>query len=76
MNGWIREDGHPTNIVTINGKDYLVDVGYGNAMYKPLPLSGEVLRDVSGMYRVEPVGEQYDLQRKQDDQWLTIFIEF
>ncbi|WP_367566597.1 arylamine N-acetyltransferase [Lacrimispora sp.] len=71
--GWIREDGHPTNIVTINKKDYLVEVGYGNAARKPIPLSGEESEDISGVYRAETLGEKYDLQRKQEGEWVTIY---
>ena len=70
---WIGEDCHAASIVTIDNIDYLVDVGYGDGPRRPLPLSGEVVTDVSGMYRVYPVAEQYDLQKNQGDQWITLY---
>lgn len=70
---WIGEDCHAASIVNIDNKDYLVDVGYGDGPRKPVPLSGEAMTDVSGTYRVYPMAEQYNLQKKQDDQWVTLY---
>ena len=39
-----------------------------------MPLNGEVVRDVSGSYRMTNVAEHmYDLQRWEDDVWKTLY---
>ncbi|QQE77238.1 arylamine N-acetyltransferase [Alicyclobacillus sp. SO9] len=56
----MREDGkfgpefdHMLLLVNLNGMDYVVDVGFGDSVRSPLPLSGEIVTDISGSYRIE-----------------------
>jgi len=56
----IRDDGtfgpefdHMVLLVHLD-QNYIVDVGFGDSVRSPLPLSGEVVADVSGSYRVMP----------------------
>ncbi|MGG1071505.1 arylamine N-acetyltransferase [Priestia megaterium] len=71
---WTIEGSHATNLVTIENQPYIVDVGFGDSVRKPMPLNGEVVRDVSGSYRMTNVAEHmYDLQRWEDDVWKTLY---
>lgn len=67
------ERSHATQIVKLD-QYYVVDVGFGDSAYKPLPLSGETREDVSGKYRVAKISSNiYELQIERDDQtWLTL----
>ena len=69
---WTMEGSHAALIVELE-QPYFVDVGFGDSARKPLPLTGEIHRDVSGtyrIYRVEP--DRYDLQQMGDhDEWRT-----
>ncbi len=70
---WTIEGSHATNLVYLDGETYLVDVGFGDSVRKPVPLSGEVVQDVSGEYRALQIDEaHYDLQRFEDNQWQTL----
>lgn len=52
---------------------YLVDVGFGDSVRNPLPLTGETEEDVSGIYRLRKLNATtFDLQRKAD-KWETLF---
>ncbi len=57
------------------GKPYLVDVGFGDSVRVPLPLSGEEREDVSGTYRLEKSGDgELDLQKHQKQGgWETLY---
>jgi N-hydroxyarylamine O-acetyltransferase len=45
---------HVTNLVRHNGKEYLVDAGFGgNLPLKPVPLTGEVVSSRNGDFRAE-----------------------
>ncbi|WJE17317.1 arylamine N-acetyltransferase [Halobacillus sp. ACCC02827] len=72
---WALEDSHAAIIVCLDGSEYLVDVGFGDSTRRPLRLSGEVSRDVSGDYRVDKCGKAFYLQRKKDDseEWQTLY---
>jgi N-hydroxyarylamine O-acetyltransferase len=49
---------------------YLVDVGFGDSARRPIPLPDGIVEDVSGRYRVMPVGEDaYWLQREAANGW-------
>lgn len=73
---WAREGSHATIIVDLD-QPYLVDVGFGDAVRVPLPLTGESRDDVSGTYRAVKVQENiFSLQRSTDDQgrdWKTLY---
>ncbi|WP_019122379.1 arylamine N-acetyltransferase family protein [Brevibacillus massiliensis] len=56
-------------------KEYLVDVGFGDSVRSPLPLSGDVVTDISGSYRIR-VGSNEDtfyFQKMTKGDWLTEF---
>ncbi|MGA5688902.1 arylamine N-acetyltransferase family protein [Cytobacillus pseudoceanisediminis] len=72
--GWVREDSHAAILVFLNQVPYLVDVGFGDSVRQPLPLTGEEKTDVSGTYRIRESGEGiYDLQRLQDGEWRILY---
>jgi N-hydroxyarylamine O-acetyltransferase len=63
---------HMALIVRLD-KEYIVDVGFGDSVRSPLPLSGEVIEDVSGAYRIQPnplVQNGFLFQKKIDGQWI------
>lgn len=68
---WALQDSHATILVHLDKQPYLVDVGFGDSIRKPIPLTGETVEDVSGAYRVEQLDSMtYDLQ-KQEKTWKT-----
>lgn len=72
---WARRGSHACTVVTLDGKEYLTDVGFGDSARGPLPLTGEVHQDVSGFYCMKKVEEGiYDIERMQADEndWNTI----
>lgn len=54
-------------------EDYLVDVGFGDSVRSPLALSGVVVVDVSGSYRIAPDegADAFSLQKQVDGTWLS-----
>lgn len=65
---WARTASHACTVVTLDGKDYLTDVGFGDSARGPLALTGEVHQDVSGAYRMNKVAENtYDVERMNHD---------
>ncbi|SEM74630.1 N-hydroxyarylamine O-acetyltransferase [Lihuaxuella thermophila] len=54
---------------------YLVDVGFGEFFFRrPIPLNGDVLKDMSGDYRVitdEIYPDRFLLQQRKKDRWRT-----
>lgn len=68
---WALQDSHATILVHVDKQPYLVDVGFGDSVRKPIPLTGEIVEDAGGTYRVEQLdGITYDLQ-KQEKTWKT-----
>lgn len=69
---WTMEGSHAALIVQLD-QPYFVDVGFGDSVRAPLPLTGVEHRDVSGTYRVISSGQDlYDLQQRHDDgEWRT-----
>ncbi|HWO98443.1 MAG TPA: arylamine N-acetyltransferase [Bacillus sp. (in: firmicutes)] len=68
---WALQDSHAAILVRLDKQPYLVDVGFGDSARKPIPLTGETVEDVSGVYRIEQLdGITYDLQRQEKD-WKT-----
>jgi N-hydroxyarylamine O-acetyltransferase len=76
-----RDDGtfgpefdHMVLLVSLH-QDYIVDVGFGDSVRSPLPLSGEVVVDASGSYRIMP---EYDsdvllFQKRLGGEWVSEF---
>ncbi|KON88623.1 arylamine N-acetyltransferase [Sporosarcina globispora] len=72
--GWVREDSHAAILVTLNEINYLVDVGFGDSVRQPLPLTGEKKTDVSGTYRIKKFSMGvYDLQRLDGREWKILY---
>jgi len=69
-----REESHATTLVLLNGKEYLVDVGFGDSVRQPLPLSGEMVRDVSGTHRIFQSQQHFCLQKKLNGKWITKYL--
>lgn len=76
---WGLNDTHLANIVRIDGEEYLVDIGFGgNAPRTPVPLSGKVVRDIMGNYRITRDGKWLYLEKKDlthDWRYLYRFLE-
>ncbi|URM31401.1 arylamine N-acetyltransferase [Cytobacillus firmus] len=72
--GWAREDSHAAILVYLHQLPYLVDVGFGDSVRQPLPLTGEEKTDVSGTYRIKATAEgKFDLQRFEDGKWKILY---
>ncbi|MED0676334.1 MULTISPECIES: arylamine N-acetyltransferase family protein [Aneurinibacillus] len=56
-------------------KDYIVDVGFGDSVRSPLQLSGDIVTDVSGSYRItsESNSETLCFQKLVQNEWITEF---
>lgn len=72
-NGWAKENTHAAIIVQLE-EPYLVDVGFGDSVRQPLPLTGEERTDVSGTYRVMKTEEnKFILQRLENNEWKILY---
>ncbi|MBT2689632.1 arylamine N-acetyltransferase [Bacillus sp. ISL-47] len=72
--GWVREDSHAAILVSVDHFPYLVDVGFGDSVRQPMPLTGIEKTDVSGTYRVKEIGnETYDLEKLEYGQWKILY---
>jgi N-hydroxyarylamine O-acetyltransferase len=70
---WAKADTHAA-ILTQLDEPYLVDVGFGDATYLPIPLNGEEQTDSSGTYRViQQTVSTFDLERKNDAGIRTLY---
>lgn len=68
-----RPNTHGAMIVELD-QPYLVDVGFGDSNYEPLPFDGSERTDVSGTYKIQLVHDGfYDLTRKRDQEWQTLY---
>lgn len=67
--------GHQAEIVTVDGQDWLVDVGYGGACPRvPVPLSHGVETDHDGtVFRLIEHDLGWMLQRQTPDGWLGVY---
>ncbi|NBI29299.1 arylamine N-acetyltransferase family protein [Chengkuizengella marina] len=70
---WYRSHTHLTNIVTLKGVDYLIEVAAGDTVRSPVPLTGEIVEDISGKYRIYPIGEFLHLQKYLDNEWASVY---
>lgn len=77
----LRDDGtfgpefdHMVLLVHLD-RNYIVDVGFGDSVRSPLPLSGEVVTDVSGSYRIMPEATANALlfEKWVNDEWTSEF---
>ncbi len=76
-----RDDGtfgpefdHMVVLVTLD-ENYVVDVGFGDSVRSPLPLSGQVVTDVSGAYRIlhERDSDVLFFQKRLEEEWVSEF---
>lgn len=71
--GWAKADTHAAIIANLD-QPYLVDVGFGDSLRQPVPLTGEERTDVSGTYRVFQTEQgSLDLQRFDENLWKTLY---
>ncbi|MCM3004934.1 arylamine N-acetyltransferase family protein [Priestia koreensis] len=69
---WTIAGSHATTLVLLDGEEYIVDVGFGDSVRKPIPLTGGVVSDVSGDYRIVHLEDRtYDFQKAENGQWKT-----
>lgn len=56
-------------------EDYIVDVGFGDSVRSPLPLSGEIVTDVSGVYRIKNPFDSsiLEFQKQIEGDWISEF---
>lgn len=67
---WKEMDTHLSTIVTIDGKDYLSDTGFGHFPSEPIPLDGRYIYDEADVYRIIPSKTEdnaYYVQMTQQD---------
>lgn len=67
-------DGHMAAVTTLNGRDFLVDVGTGSPVFAPIPLDTETHLTAAGLpFRFRPDSEPgYFLQERNfDGEWKT-----
>ncbi|MCP3775592.1 arylamine N-acetyltransferase [Paenibacillus sp. MZ04-78.2] len=74
---WGTEGSHATNLVRLEGRPYLVDVGFGgNSPRRPVPITGEEIQDADGFYRISPYPELrngYILEKKEERDWNILY---
>ncbi|HHO6606583.1 TPA: arylamine N-acetyltransferase [Staphylococcus aureus] len=77
---WKEMDTHLSTIVSINGKDYIADTGFGHFPSHPIPLDGEYICDEADIYRIvasDQVANAYYVQmieqnKIQYNQWTDL----
>ncbi|MFS0873164.1 arylamine N-acetyltransferase family protein [Paenibacillus xylanilyticus] len=71
---WAPENAHMFLVVTLENKEYLVDVGFAGICPRlPIPLNGDEVVDINGIYRVmkDDTQSMFFLQKKTDEEWET-----
>lgn len=80
---WGMENSHLFIIVEIHNRKYLVDVGFGGTCPRqPIPLDGQeevndgyhLFRIVSGQENETYSKLMFELQKKTDDQWESLYV--
>lgn len=65
---WKEMGTHFSIIVTMDGKDYIIDIGFGQFPSQPIPLDGIYVYDEDDIYRIIPSSKKditiYKLQSK------------
>ncbi|AXF56951.1 arylamine N-acetyltransferase family protein [Salicibibacter kimchii] len=70
---WALKDSHAACIVQLD-QPYLVDVGFGDSIRIPIPLTGEEVNDGGTLYRVTQTNSHsYYFQRKRNESWITLY---
>lgn len=64
---------HMTLIITAEGQDYLVDIGFGAGMFQPMPLlPGEVTDQAGWPHRLVQDGPLWVLQKLEAEGWRSL----
>lgn len=73
--GWFTiENSHMTNLVHLGEQTYLVDVGFGgNSPRLPIPINGEEVLDVDGIYRISQGEGFYIFEKKEKEDWQPLY---
>ncbi len=67
-------DGHMAAVATLDGRDYLVDVGTGSPVFAPIPLDTETYLTAAGLefrFRPDPESGFFLQERLIDGDWKT-----
>ncbi len=74
---WGEENTHATILVQVGEEQYLADVGFGgNSPRQPIPLTGKIVDDIDGHYRVRAYSamkDSYVLEKKEKDDWVMLY---
>jgi N-hydroxyarylamine O-acetyltransferase len=70
---WAKADTHAAIIVQLE-QSYLIDVGFGDSTYVPIPLNGEERTDISGSYRIiQRLDYSFNLERTDKSGTKTLY---
>ena len=70
---WAKPETHAAILVQLD-EPYLIDVGFGDSTFLPIPLNGSPQTDVSGTYAVQPSGNGlFDLIRSRNGESHTLY---
>jgi len=70
---WAKADTHAAIIVRLD-HPYLIDVGFGDSTYLPIPLNGEEQTDISDIYRaIQQPDNSFELERISDSSVRTLY---
>lgn len=74
--GYSNEFDHLTIVVTIEGADYLTDVGFGEFAFSPLKMkSGLELKDERGRFKIDTYESEYfRVSKLVDGEWVPEYI--
>lgn len=65
---------HLANLVTLQGVQYIVDVGFGSFARHPILFQKDVMQhDAWGTFRVATLDHEFELQRIQQNQWQSLY---
>ena len=71
---WIRARTHMFLRVDLDGRPWLVDVGFGaDGPFHPVPLDGSVSQQPGGAYRIAPEGSGLVLQLRRGGEWGDVY---
>ncbi|MCO1579838.1 arylamine N-acetyltransferase [Crossiella sp. SN42] len=64
---------HMTLVVTAEGQDFLVDIGFGAGMFQPMPLvAGQVTDQAGWKHRLVQDGPLWVLQKQEAEGWRSL----
>lgn len=70
---WAKADTHAAIVVQLE-HPYLIDVGFGDSTYLPIPINGEERTDISGTYRIiQQLDHTFHLERFNNSERRTLY---